>query len=161
MRIIAVSVPVLAFALVSQAQSLPLRNRISGIGLSTEERRQVLRGVERSAFDTPDSWDEELSATRVDLGASPGIVLQGTKLLCGGTGNCQLFVLRKTNGTWVSLFGDDQAPLAESFELGPGVTRGIKDLTVVMNSSADASRRVTYRFDGQVYRPVHREPTRR
>jgi hypothetical protein len=156
MRITAVSVSVLTSALMSQAQSLPLHNGISGIGLSTEERRQVLSGVARSAFDTPDSWEEELSATRVDLGASRGIVLRGTKLLCGGTGNCQLFVMRETNGTWVSLFGDDQAPLAESFELGPGVTRGIKDLTVVTNSGAEASRRVTYRFDRQLYRRTGR-----
>jgi AraC-like DNA-binding protein len=152
MRMTAAAVLVLAFALTSQAQSPPGNNRISGIGLSAEERRQIIAAVARSAFDTPDSWEDELSASRVDLGASPGIVLRGTKLLCGGTGNCQLFVMRKTNGTWVSLFGDEQAPLAESFELGPGATRGIKDLTVVTNSSAEASQKAAYRFDGQVYR---------
>ncbi len=126
--------------------------RLSRTGLSAEERREIVAAVARSAYDAPDSWEEELSATRIDLGASPGIVLRGTKLLCGATGNCQLFVMRKANGRWVSLFGDDQAPLAESFELGPGVTRGIKDLTVVTNSSAETGQRIRYRFDGQIYR---------
>jgi hypothetical protein len=88
----------------------------------------------------------------VDLGASPGVVLQGTNLLCGGTGNCQLFVFRKANDKWVSLFGGDRAPLAEYFQLGASVTRGIKDLTVVTNASADSSERVSYKFDGQFYR---------
>ncbi len=152
MRIHAAAVSVLAAVLMSQSQIATVQNRISGIGLSAEERRQVLDAVARGAFDTPESWDEELLAARVDLGASPGIILRGTKLLCGGTGNCQLFVIRKANGTWISLFADEQAPLAESFELGPGVTLGIKDLTVVTNSSAEASQRVTYRFDRQVYR---------
>jgi hypothetical protein len=147
-----VCLPVLVFALMSQAQGPPVPNRISGLGLSVEERRQILAAVAQSAFDAPDSWEEELSAVRVDLGRSPGIVLRGTKLLCGGTGNCQLFVMRKANGRWVSLFGDDQAPLAESFELGPGVTRGIKDLTVVTNSSAETGQRIRYRFDGRMYR---------
>jgi hypothetical protein len=80
-------------------------------------------------------------------------VLQGTNLLCGGTGNCQLFVFRKANDKWVSLFGGDQAPLAESFQLGPTVTRGIKDLTVVTNTSAVTSQRVNYKFDGKIYQP--------
>lgn len=151
-----VCLPVLVFALMSQAQGPPVPNRISGLGLSVEERRQILAAVAQSAFDAPDSWEEELSAVRVDLGRSPGIVLRGTKLLCGGTGNCQLFVMRKTNGAWVSLFGHEQAPLAESFELGPGVTQGIEDLTVTTNTSAAAGERVTYKFDGRSYRRVDR-----
>ena len=91
--------------------------------------------------------------TQVDLGDGPGIVLRGTKMLCGGTGNCQLFVVRKLNGAWVSLFEGAQAPLAESYELGPGVTDGIKDLTVTTNTGAQSSERIRYRFDRHVYRP--------
>ena len=151
MRTGALSVPLLVFTLM-QPQNLVPRNRLSNMRLSAKEQRQILAVVARSAYDTPDSWEEELSATRVDFGVSPGIALRGTKLLCGGTGNCQLFVVRRVNGTWFSLFGDEQAPLAESFELGPGVTHGIKDLTVTMNSSAYATQRVSYRFDGHVYR---------
>src|SRR5262245_31917589 len=155
MKIPVLLIPVLLLALICQAQTLTMQDSVSRMRLSAAEMRQILTAVERSAFDTPDSWEDELSARRVDLGSSPGIVLRGTKLLCGGTGNCQLFVMRKTN-RWVSLFGEEQAPLAESFELGPGVTRGIKDLTVVTNSSADVSSRVSYKFDGRVYRRTSR-----
>ncbi len=135
-----------------QAQTLGPRYTFPAAGLSAKEVRQIIAGVERLAYDTPDSWSEELRAKRVNLGSSPGLVLQGTKLLCGGTGNCQVFVFRNANNRWISLFGDEQAPLAEAFQLGPGVTRGIKDFTVTANSSAEAGQRVTYKFDGKFYR---------
>jgi hypothetical protein len=137
-----------------QAQSLGPRDTFAAAKLSPKEMREIITGVEPSAYDTPDSWSNELRAKRVDLGGSPGIVLQGTKLLCGATGNCQLFVFRKVNDKWVSLFGEDQAPTAEFFQLGPSVTKGIKDLTVVTNSSAESTQRVTYKFDGQFYRSL-------
>jgi hypothetical protein len=136
----------------SQADSLGPKDTFAAAKLSPKEMREIISGVEESAYDTSDSWGNELRAKRVDLGASPGVVLQGTNLLCGGTGNCQLFVFRKANDKWVSLFGGHRAPLAESFQLGPSVTRGIKDLTVVTNASADSSERVSYKFDGQFYR---------
>jgi len=135
-----------------QAQSLGPKDTFAAARLSATEVRQIIAGVEQLAYDTPDSWSEELRAKRVNLGSSPGLVLQGTKLLCGGTGNCQVFVFRNANNRWVSLFGDEQAPLAEAFQLGPGVTRGIKDFTVTANSSAEAGQRVTYKFDGKFYR---------
>ena len=136
------------------AESLGEKDTIAAAKLSAKEQREVIDAMERSAFDMPDSWEKELRAKRVDLGGSPGIVLQGTKLLCGGTGNCQLFMLRKVNDEWASLFGDEQAPLAESFHLGPGVTHGIKDLTVSTNSSAEASKRTIYKFNGQRYAAI-------
>jgi len=135
-----------------QVQSLGAKDTMLAAKLSTKEMQEIVAGVEPSAYDTPDSWSEELRAKRINLGGSAGIVLQGTKLLCGGTGNCQIFVFRKVNDKWVSLFGNDRAPLTESFQLGPGVTHGIKDLTVVTNSSAQSSQRVTYKFDGRYYR---------
>ena len=120
--------------------------------LSAKEVREIIAGAEQSAFDTPDSWNKELRARRVDLGSSPGIVLQGTKLLCGGTGNCQLFVFRQLKGKWVSPFAGERAPIVEAFQFGPGISHGIKDLTVVANASAETGQRITYRFDGGVYR---------
>ena len=107
--------------------------------------------MEQSAYDTPDSWEKELRVRRVDLGSGPGVVLRGTALLCGATGNCQIWVFRKMDGRWVSLFGNE-APVAEGFQLGPNVTNGIKDLTISANVSADAGGRTTYRFDGKGYR---------
>jgi hypothetical protein len=142
----------LALPAASQPQSLGDKDTLAAAQLSAKELRRILEAIEQSAYDTPDSWTKELRARRVDLGASPGIVLQGTKLLCGGTGNCQLFIFRKVNDQWVSLFGRDEAPLAESFEFGPGVTHGIKDLTLATNSSAQSTQRIKYKFDGQIYR---------
>ena len=125
---------------------------LAGAKLSAEDRRQILEVVEQSAYDVPESWDDELRVTAVDLGSSRGIVARGTHLLCGATGNCQLFVLRRVDTRWVSMFGTQQAPLAESFTLGPTVTRGIKDLTIVTNVGGQRDQRVTFRFDGRTYR---------
>ncbi|HMC68708.1 MAG TPA: hypothetical protein VKJ07_06095, partial [Mycobacteriales bacterium] len=77
---------------------------------------------------------------------------RGSRLLCGATGNCQVFVLRKVQDRWVSLFGDKQAPIADAIQFGPGVTKGVKNLTVTANRSASSSSGVTYVFDGRVYR---------
>jgi len=140
-----------AFA-VPQMQNLTAKDTWAAAKLSAQEIQQITEAVENSAFDTPDSWEQELRVRRVDLGASLGIIAQGTKLLCGGTGNCQVFVLQKANGKWTSLFGTEQAPLAESFQLGPALTNGIKDLTVIANCSAESSARAVYKFDGKVYR---------
>ena len=142
----------LAMAAIAQQQSLGLKDTLAAAKLSSKEISEIITGVELSAYDTPDSWTDELRAKRVDLGANPGIALEGAKLLCGGTGNCQIFVLRKMDGHWISLFGDQQAPIGESFQFGPGITRGIKDLTVITNSSAESGQGVTYKFDGKAYR---------
>src|SRR5262245_50658885 len=104
------SVLLLAGSSLAQVQNLAEKDTLSAAKLSPQERRQILAVVDESAYDTPDSWDEELRAKRIDLGGSPGIVLRGTNLLCGATGNCQLFVLRKANNSWVSLFGREEAP---------------------------------------------------
>jgi hypothetical protein len=135
-----------------QMQSLGPKDTFAAAKLSADETKQIIAAVEESAYDTPDSWIKELRVRRVDLGASPGLVLQGTSLLCGGTGNCQVFVLRKANSKWVSLFGTDQAPMAESFQFGPGTTNGIKNFTITAHSSAEAATRTTYKFDGKLYR---------
>jgi hypothetical protein len=49
------------------------------------------------------------------------------------------------------LFENEQAPIAESFQFGPAIAHGIKDLTVTRMSAVDGQR-VTYTFDGSVYR---------
>src|SRR5579862_6292723 len=68
--------------------------------LSGREVREIIAGVEQSAYDTPTSWETELRVRRVDLGGSSGLVVRGTSLLCGATGNCQMWVFRKTNEKW-------------------------------------------------------------
>lgn len=134
----------------AQMQSLGPKDTWAAAKLSVQEAQQIIAGAEAAAFDTPDSWEKELRIRRVDLGGSPGIIALGTHLLCGGTGNCEIFVFRKAEGKWVSLFKSD-APIAEGFQLGPSSTHGIKDLTVSMNSSAAKSESVVYKFDGHFY----------
>jgi len=102
--------------------------------------------------DTPESWTAELRARKVSLGSAPCLAVQGSKLLCGATGNCQTWIFRKVDKIWEPLFEGDQAPIAESFQLGPHLTNGIKDCTIVANSSAKTGSRVKYEFDGKSYR---------
>ena len=137
---------------VTEMQSLGAKDTFNAIGLPAKEVREIVEEVEHSAYDTPDDWKKELRVRRVDLGNNPGLMVQGSKLLCGGTGNCQTWVFRKADNKWMSLFPNDLAPIAESFRLGPGVTDGIKDFTIVANSSAEAGQTVTYKFDGKFYR---------
>ena len=118
--------------------------------LSATEIHDIIAAVEQTAYDTPDSWEKELRVGRVDLGGSPGLIVRGTDLLCGATGNCQMWVLRKINDKWVSLF--EEAPIADAFTFGPSVTNEIKDLTVTTNLSADNVERTAYKFDGTLYR---------
>jgi hypothetical protein len=128
------------------------KDPLAAAHLSAKEIREIIAGVKRSAYDMPKSWSAELRLRRVNLGNGSGIVVQGTGLLCGGTGNCQIWIFRKANINWVSMIADDQTILAEGFSFGPAVTRNIKDLTIVTNFSAEESKRVTYKFDGSLYR---------
>ena len=133
-----------------QMQSLTAKDTWAAAKLSKQEIQQITAAVENSVFDTPDSWEQELLVRRVGLGAAPGVIAQGTELLCGGTGNCQIFIFRKADGKWVSLFKSD-APIAESFELGPSLTHSIKDLSVSANEGEGKDGRAVYKFDGQFY----------
>jgi hypothetical protein len=135
-----------------QVQSFGAHDTLAASHLSQKEIRQVIDEVEQSAFDTPDSWEKELLARRVDLGGRPGLAVRGSNLLCGGTGNCQTWIFQKVNDKWISLFPPDKVPVVESIRLGPHVTAGIKDLTVSTNSSAQDAQTVTYSFDGKFYR---------
>jgi hypothetical protein len=143
---------VFAIAFTSYGQQVLPADTFGVAGLSEAARRQVLQAIRELAYDTPDSWAEELKLKKIDLGGSSGLVVQGTKLLCGATGNCQLFVFRNVHGKWVSLF-DRDAPLADSYVFGPDSTNGIKDLTTTVNTSAEQVTRTVYKFDGRSYRP--------
>ena len=142
--------PVLA---ASHIERLGPNDTFRAAQLTKKEVEQLARQVQDSAFDTADDWQSELCVRRIDLGGSPGLIIQGTKLLCGATGNCQTWVFRKLDDSWISLFPHDKAPIIEEFQIGPAVTNGIKDFKVVANSSAESEERVTYRFDGKFYRP--------
>jgi hypothetical protein len=141
-----------SLAAIAQMQSLGPKDTFATAKLSAAEVEDILKQVERSAYDQPDDWTSELRVRRVDLGSRPGLVLHGSKLLCGATGNCQLWVFRREGGKWLTLFSGDQAPIAEGFQLGPNLANGIEDLTITANSSAEAQARATYKFDGRFYR---------
>lgn len=143
---------VLSTTALAQMESLGRKDSLAAAKLSAKETREIIAEVKKSAYDTPKSWNTELRLRRIDLGNGPGIVVQGTGLLCGGTGNCQIWVFRKANNNWVPLFANDQATLAEGFDFGPVVTHHIKDLTIGVNSSANESKRIIYKFDGGQYR---------
>jgi len=137
----------------TQMQSLDSRDTFRRAALSSAEVKAIVQQVEDSAYDVADDWQRELYVRRVNLGASPGLILEGTNLLCGATGNCQIWVFRKADDNhWVLMFRKDDVPIAEAFRLGPGVSGGIKDFTIQANSSAEAARTVTYTFDGKFYR---------
>jgi hypothetical protein len=142
----------LAKPAVTQMQSLGPKETFNTVELSPKEVQEIVEEVAQSAYDTPDDWKKELRVRRVDLGNRAGMIIQGSKLLCGGTGNCQTWVFRKAGNRWVPLFPNDLVPNAESFRLGPSATGGIKDFTIVANSSAEAEQTVTYKFDGKFYR---------
>jgi len=67
-------------------QSLGPKDTFNSVGLSAKE--VPVEEMEQSAYDTPDDWKKELRVRRTDLGNNPGMMVQGSKLLCGGTGNC-------------------------------------------------------------------------
>jgi hypothetical protein len=146
------TVLICATAATSQMQNLGANDTFAAARLSAKEIQGIVAEVEQSAYDIPDSWESELRVKRVDLGQSPGLIVQGSKLLCGGTGNCQTWVFRKAGEKFLSLMPKDQVPIAEGFSLGPNVTAGIKDLSISANTGAESGKNTTYEFDGKFYR---------
>jgi hypothetical protein len=120
--------------------------------LAPSEQEQIFEEIAGISFDLPESWDSELRARRVSLGAAEGLVLQGTHRLCGGTGNCQTIVLRLANTKWIAMF-QKQAPIGEGFAFLPESSHGIDNFVVATNDSAESSQYVIYRFDGRFYLP--------
>src|SRR5262249_29962248 len=121
--------------------------------LTAVEMTAVVEELDKTSFDTPESWDAEARVRRVTLGAGvDGLVVQGSKLLCGATGNCQTWVFRAMRGRWKNLLRD-QAPLADAFGFQGEVTRGVRNLVLDANVSAAVSRRTIFAFDGSSYPP--------
>ena len=131
--------------------SLKASETLQAAKLSSPEIKQICEQLETPSFDVPDSWEKELRGRRVSLGNEEGLVIQGTELLCGGTGNCQTWVLGRSSGKWLTMF-KDQAPIASAFGFQPETHSGHKNFVVAANSSADAENYIIYHFDGQFYR---------
>ena len=161
MRAICVAIALLelfAGTVLAQGVKLPAMSQLKesetlrAAKLAPSEQKQIFEEIEGVSFDLPDSWDSELRARRVSLGAVEGLVLQGTHLLCGGTGNCQTIVLRRANNKWVAMF-QKEAPIGEGFAFLPESSNGIDNLVIATNDSVESSKYVIYRFDGRFYLP--------
>jgi hypothetical protein len=114
--------------------------------LSADDRRSLLADIANSSFDTPSSWNEELRARAI---APDLLIVRGTQLLCGGTGNCQTWIFRRVHGRWTNLVGGE-TPIAERLGfVGSAATAG--DLVTTANLSADTEQWTRYVFDGHLY----------
>lgn len=119
--------------------------------LTEAERKQIIDQVEKTGFDVPDAWETELRVRRVSLGETNGLVIRGTQLLCGGTGNCETWVFRQSQGNWFNLFEQD-APIVSLFGFDQQTTGGIKNFLVGANTSGEKEIRILFKFDGKFYR---------
>ncbi|HJT07142.1 MAG TPA: hypothetical protein VJ747_09460 [Stellaceae bacterium] len=128
------------------------KDDIAAAKLAPAELKQILDQVEQTSFDAPDSWAAELRLRRSPIGGGEGLVVRGTALLCGGTGNCETWLFRRVNGTWTRMF-DEEAPVISSLGFGRHVSHGIADLIATAHLSASTSTYLVYVFDGKVYRP--------
>jgi hypothetical protein len=139
-----------------RAIDLPTMNHLKGTEtlqqaeLSVSEVKQVLGQVKLIAYDTPESWQEELRVRRVSLGSVDGLVLQGTSLLCGATGNCQTWVFRRIGTRWVCLFRG-QAPVASGFGFEQQAKLGIRNLVLSSHVSSDETDYAVFTYTGRVY----------
>jgi hypothetical protein len=137
---------------VPDAHFVIVQTSIRVAGLTSAEIRQIKAEVEKTSFDTPDSWEDELRARRVSSGASEMLVVRGTRLLCGGTGNCQVWVFVRLKNQWKPTIGQ-QAPIASGLAFEDETNHGVNNLLLVANLGGDKDRYTRYRFDGKFYRP--------
>jgi hypothetical protein len=119
--------------------------------LSAGDIDEIIGQVEETSFDTAEDWHAELRARRLRLGDGDGLLVRGTRLLCGGTGNCQTWLFRRVEGKWRGLFAD-QAPIGEGIAFAGERHGGLPDVVIDAHVSASASERTVFAFDGRFYR---------
>jgi hypothetical protein len=127
------------------------KDDIAAARLPPAEVKQILDQVEQTSFDTPDSWQAELRLRRLPIADGDGLVVRGTALLCGGTGNCQTWLFRRSNGAWAKML-DGEPPIVASLGFGRHVSHESPDLIATAPLSASTSTYLVYVFDGTVYR---------
>jgi hypothetical protein len=146
------SVRVLAAPLAAAPIALPSPiDTRSAAGLSADEFAQIVAAIEEQSFDAPNDWDAELRFRRIRIGTGDGLVVRGTALLCGGTGNCQTWLMQRVNGRWTSLFSRE-APVVNGMGFASQTRAALPDLIVAAHSSAAESVYAIYVFDGRFYR---------
>jgi len=130
-----------------QARFLPVGDTFRDAGIPPAQIRQITALVEKTSFDAPDSWEQELRIRRVALGQADVLVVRGTDLLCGATGNCQAWVLLRSRQQWRNLIVG-VGPLASGLGFEGQVSNGFKNLVLVTNAGGQKHRYTRYRFDG-------------
>ncbi|SRR6266436_3817390 len=144
--------PLLAQSIrIPKMQSLADGETFQATKLSSNEANEIFKQVEETSFDYPDSWQSELRVRRISLGDTDGLVVRGTRLLCGGTGNCQTWIFRHSKGIWVSMF-QHQAPIISAFGFADQTSHGIRDLATLAHALAETSSYNVFAFDGNFYR---------
>lgn len=123
----------------------------SAAKLTPGEQKEIIDQLESTGFDTPESWQNEVRVRRISLGETEGLLIRGTKLLCGATGNCETWVFRRFAGKWLNLF-DGEAPIVSGFGFSSEATGGIRDFYVSSEISAGKEAQIQYKLGGRVYR---------
>ena len=99
--------------------------------------------------------EEELLATHLDMGEGRenGLVVQGSENLCGATGNCAMWFLRKIDGKWKLLKFEDEdfGTLVSMFEAVPPKHSGLYELILGSHFNAFEVPFVQLWFDGKKY----------
>jgi hypothetical protein len=127
------------------------QDSVATANLPAAELKQILDQVEQTSFDTPDAWETELRLRRLSIAGGDGLVVRGTAMLCGGTGNCETWLFRRVNGAWRNMF-EGEAPVISSFGFGHHVSHDIPDLIATAPLSAAKRNYMVYVFDGALYR---------
>jgi hypothetical protein len=142
-----------AQAQLPEARFIRVEFTFSRAGIPPAEVRQVVKQIGSTSFDMPNSWDDELRVRRMALGEADVLVVRGTTLLCGGTGNCQTWVFLRAKAQWRSLIAGD-APLASGLGFEDVDKGALKNLVLVANAGGQKDRYTRYRYDGRNYRPI-------
>jgi hypothetical protein len=96
----------------------------------------------------------QFHAESVSLGKAGSerlVVAQGPLCYCSATGNCPLFVFRKTVRGYEAV---GSAEAAQTFAITGDKTKGLPDIVLSRTESYDWSRLFLAQFDGKLYRAV-------
>jgi hypothetical protein len=78
-------------------------------------------------------------------------VVQAWACNCGGTGNCDIWILQHDQKGWGILYHNGGF---NGFSIEDTISHGYKDLIFSSHDSASATEIFAYQFDGHEYRPV-------
>lgn len=137
---------------VSRVVPVPLPkpgDRLTGARLSDRERAMIFAQVKATSFDVPSNWASELVARRTKLGSSDYLIVRGSDMLCGSTGNCQTWLFRRTGRGWINAISG-KPPIISS--LGFRTSRGRFDLVGCRSVSSIATDCTTWHLDKGKFR---------